>query len=116
MADKSLEAQMQEMVDREAIRNLPLQYCHCVWQQDLDGYVNLFTEDGSFSTDDPSLPGAQGQDGLRTMIEGGLAMQPRPFIHNHVIELQRAGPGHGDVLCGSPHEPRGQKVGNEGLV
>ena len=37
---------MQDMIDREAIRNLPLQYCHCVWQQDLDGYVNLFTEDG----------------------------------------------------------------------
>ncbi len=90
MADKSLEAQMQEMVDREAIRNLPLQYCHCVWQQDLDGYVNLFTEDGSFSTDDPSLPGAQGHDGLRTMIKGGLAMQPRPFIHNHVIELSES--------------------------
>jgi hypothetical protein len=59
-----------------------------VWQQDLDGYVNLFTEDGSFSTDDPSLPGAQGQEGLRKMISSGLdEMKPRPFIHNHVIEL-----------------------------
>ena len=88
MADKSVEAEMQKVIDRESIRNLPLQYCHCVWQQDLDGYVNLFTEDGSFSTDDPSLPGAQGQEGLREMISSGLdKMKPRPFIHNHVIEL-----------------------------
>ena len=88
MADKSVEAEMQKVIDRESIRNLPLQYCHYVWQQDLDGYVNLFTEDGSFSTDDPSLPGAQGQEGLRKMISSGLdEMKPRPFIHNHVIEL-----------------------------
>jgi hypothetical protein len=88
MADKSMQAQMQAVIDREAIRNLPLQYCHCVWQKDLDGYANLFTEDGSFSTDNADIPGAQGRDKLRKMIGNGLDdMQPRPFIHNHVIEL-----------------------------
>lgn len=91
MADKSMEAQMQEVIDREAIRNLPLQYCHCVWQKDLDGYANLFTEDGSFSTDNADIPGAQGRDKLRKMIGNGLDdMQPRPFIHNHVIDLTGA--------------------------
>ncbi len=91
MADKSTETLMQEVIDREAIRNLPLQYCHCVWQKDLDGYANLFTEDGSFSTDDASLPGAQGRENLRKMIGSGLdTIQPRPFIHNHVIELTGA--------------------------
>ena len=91
MADKSMETQMQKVIDREAIRNLPLQYCHCVWQKDLDGYANLFTEDGSFSTDNADIPGAQGRDKLRKMIGNGLDdMQPRPFIHNHVIELTGA--------------------------
>ena len=95
---KSIEDQMQDVIDREAIRNLPLQYCHCVWQQDLDGYVDLFTEDGSFSTNDPDLPGAEGRDGLRKMISGGLdAMKPRPFIHNHVIEL--LGPDQAKGTC-----------------
>jgi len=88
MAAKTNEALLQEVIDREAIRNLPLSYCHCVWQQDLDGYVNLFTADGAMSTNDPSLPRAQGREELRKMIGTGLdTMKPRPFIHNHVIEL-----------------------------
>ena len=88
MATKSTETLVQEVIDREAIRTLPLRYCDCVWQKDLDGYVNLFTEDGAMSTNDPSLPRAQGREGLRKMIGEGLdAMRPRPFIHNHVIEL-----------------------------
>ena len=98
MANTSLEAQMQAVIDREAIRNLPLQYCHCVWQKDLDGYANLFTEDGSFGTDDPSLPKGQGREKLRSMISGALdQMGPRPFIHNHVIEL--TGPDSAKGTC-----------------
>jgi uncharacterized protein (TIGR02246 family) len=134
MAD--LETQMQEVIDREAIRNLPLQYCHCVWQKDLDGYANLFTEDGSFTIDNPDLPGAQGRDNLRKMIASGLDdIQPRPFIHNHVIELtgpdsatgtcyvevhmnrdrvDRPRPRHRHLLRRGPHG--GQEVGDAGLV
>ncbi len=98
MATKSTEAQVQEVIDREAIRTLPLRYCDCVWQKDLDGYVNLFTEDGAMSTNDPSLPRAQGREGLRKMIGEGLdAMRPRPFIHNHVIEL--LGPDRAKGRC-----------------
>ncbi len=75
------ESLLQEVIDREAIRSLPLRYCHCVWQQDLAGYVNLFTEDGAMSTNDPSLPRAQGREELRKMISDGLGvMKPRPFI------------------------------------
>ena len=116
MADKSVEAQMQEVIDREAIRNLPLQYCHCVWQQDLDGYVNLFTEDGSFSTDDPSLPGAQGQEGLRKMISSGLdEMKPRPFIHNHVIELLDSNQAKGTCYVEVHMNREGKKWEMKGL-
>lgn len=98
MAAKKTETAIQEVIDREAIRNLPLQYCHCVWQKDLDGYANLFTEDGSFATNDPSLPRAQGREALRTMIGGQLDVsKPRPFIHNHVIELQ--GPDRAKGTC-----------------
>ena len=98
MATKSTEAQVQEVIDREAIRTLPLRYCDCVWQKNLDGYVNLFTEDGAMSTNDPTLPRAQGREGLRKMIGEGLdAMRPRPFIHNHVIEL--LGPDRAKGRC-----------------
>jgi hypothetical protein len=55
MTAKHSETLLQEVIDREAIRTLPLRYCHCVWQKDFDGYVNLFTDDGAMSTNDPSL-------------------------------------------------------------
>ena len=98
MASKNSESLMQELIDREAIRNLPLRYCHCVWQKDLDGYVNLFTDDGAMSTNDPTLPRAHGRDELRKMIGQGLdTMKPRPFIHNHVIEL--VGPDRAKGTC-----------------
>ncbi|MBI3758055.1 MAG: nuclear transport factor 2 family protein [Deltaproteobacteria bacterium] len=88
MAAKNTEALVQDVLDREAIRTLPVRYCHCVWQKDMEGYVNLFTEDGAISTNDPTLPRAQGRAALRKTITEGLdTMKPRPFIHNHVIEL-----------------------------
>jgi hypothetical protein len=98
MASKSNEALVQEVIDREAIRTLPVSYCHCVWQKDLDGWANLFSEDGAVSTTDASLPRAQGRAALRKMIGEGLdTMKPRPFIHNHVIEL--LGPDRAKGTC-----------------
>ena len=95
---KSTETLVQEVIDREAIRNLPLQYCHCVWQKDLDGYANLFTEDGAFGTNDPTLPKARGRANLKAMIGGQLDVsKPRPYIHNHVIEL--LGPDKAKGTC-----------------
>ncbi|MGE0825004.1 MAG: nuclear transport factor 2 family protein [Candidatus Binatia bacterium] len=98
MATKSQETQLQEMIDREEIRTLPVRYCHCVWQKDLDGYANLFTDDGWFATNDPSLPRAEGRANLRKMIGEQLdTLKPRPFIHNHVVELQ--GPDKAKGTC-----------------
>ena len=98
MATKSNETLIQELIDREAIRTLPVRYCHCVWQKDLDGFANLFSEDGAISSSDPGLPRAQGRDGLRKMIAEGIeTMKLRPFIHNHVVEL--VGPDRGKGTC-----------------
>lgn len=98
MAAKNIEVALQEVLDREDIRTLPVRYCHTVWQKDLDGYVNLFTDDGWVSTNDPTLPRAQGREALRKMIGEGLdTMKPRPFIHNHVVEL--LGPDRAKGTC-----------------
>ncbi len=98
MANKDREALLQELLDREAIRTLPVRYCHCVWQKDVDSWADLFTSDGEISTTDPSIPAAKGRDALRNMIAGGLeTSQPRPFIHNHVIEL--LGPDRAKGTC-----------------
>jgi hypothetical protein len=98
MATKSNETLVQEVIDREAIRTLPVRYCHCVWQKDPDGWANLFAPDGEISATDSSLPRAQGHEALRKMIASGLdTSKPRPFIHNHVIEL--LGPDRAKGTC-----------------
>jgi len=91
---KSLEQTVTELTDREAIRALPVRYCDCVWRGDIDGLVNLFTEDGAFT-----MVGAKGKENsnrgraelLKTYKEGLSSLTPRPYIHNHVIELQGNG-------------------------
>ena len=87
MATKSLETLVREMADRESIRELPQLYCHLVWRKDVRGIVNLFTEDGEFDAGGAVSP-AKGREALLKAYEEGLALDPRPYIHNHVIELQ----------------------------
>lgn len=98
MGAKDIETLVRELLDREAIRDLPLQYCHYVWKNDVEGIVQLFTEEGAMTASDPSLPQAQGREGLRKMYEQALGdLMPRPFIHNHVIELN--GPDRAVGTC-----------------
>ena len=44
----SLEQQLEALLTREAIRDLTLRYCDCVWCDDFDGVVDLFAKDGAF--------------------------------------------------------------------
>jgi hypothetical protein len=85
---KSIEIKIQEMLDREAIRDLPKLYCHYVWQSDVAAMVALFTEDGSISVDDGTIPTTRGRENLVKMYQQALGdLAPRPFIHNHVVDL-----------------------------
>jgi ketosteroid isomerase-like protein len=88
MATKNVETQVQELLDREAIRDLPLRYCHAVWTKNLEGIVNLFTEDGAIWITGREDQKTQGRENLHKMY-GGVMVEngPRPFIHNHVIDL-----------------------------
>src|SRR5713101_1907917 len=98
MANKNVETLVQELLDREAIRDLPVRYCHFVWQNDLEGIVNLFTADGSITTGDSKLLEAQGRDNLLRAYKATLSdLTPRPFIHNHVITLH--GPEQASGTC-----------------
>ena len=98
MTTKSTEERLQEVIDREEIRTLPVRYCDRVWQKDPDGYAKLFTEDGWFATNDPKLPRAEGRANLSKMIdEQATTANPRPFIHNHVVEL--LGPDRAKGTC-----------------
>jgi ketosteroid isomerase-like protein len=77
------------MADREAIRDLPLRYCHYVWKKDVPAIVNLFTDDGVFDAGGGNQSPPKGKEALLKSYGQGLSnLDPHPFIHNHVVELQ----------------------------
>lgn len=84
MENHSLGGGLNEMLDREEIRTLPNRYCHCVWREDIEGLVDLFSLDGAF--EEPSLGRVEGKSKLLEVYRRALnALTPKPFIHNHVI-------------------------------
>jgi SnoaL-like domain len=95
---KSTEQIVAELADRESIRELPIKYCDCVWRNDVGGIVDLFANDGAFITKGRKREHrAEGRDALLKLY-GGLTsgdMTPRPYIHNHVIELKGSGQASG---------------------
>ncbi len=96
MTTASIDSIVHEMRDRELIRDLPQLYCHYVWQGDVERLVNLFTQDAWF--EDGRHPRAQGRENLRKLYtEAMKELEPRPFIHNHVIELK--GPDRATGNC-----------------
>lgn len=94
---KSVEQIVTELADRDAIRELPQRYCDCVWQGDVDGIVNLFAEDGIFTVvGRKNETTARGRAELLKSYKDGLAsLTPRPYIHNHVVELKGGGRASG---------------------
>jgi hypothetical protein len=96
---KNAEQILTELQDREAIRDLPVRYCDCVWRGDLDGIVELFSEDAVFVVAGRKREATtSGRAELKKMYEGALGdTQPRPFIHNHVVDLK--GPGKASGRC-----------------
>jgi SnoaL-like domain len=95
---KTIEQIVSELVDREAIRELPLKYCDCVWRNDVIGIVDLFAKDGAFITKGRKREHrAEGRDALLKLYGGLTAgdMTPRPYIHNHVVELKGGGQASG---------------------
>jgi uncharacterized protein (TIGR02246 family) len=80
---------VREVAAREAIRDLSARYCDCIWRNDLDGLVSLFTEDGTFVVEGLEVEAiSRGRAQLRKVYEKAIAeMNPRLFIHSHVVDL-----------------------------
>ena len=93
---KTTDELVQEMLDREAIRDLPVRYCHYVWTNDVEGMMSIFTADGLLSTlnSDGEERETKG-DALRQFYVNLDTFKPRPYIHNHVVELQGEGTAKG---------------------
>jgi hypothetical protein len=78
-----------EVIAREAIRNLSARYCDCIWRKDIEGLVSLFTEAGTFIVEGLENEAiARGHAQLRKVYEKALAeLNPRLFIHSPLIDL-----------------------------
>ncbi len=88
----SVERRLDEVASRDAIRELTAEYCRQVVRGDTEGMLELFTGDASIGT---HFPGGSGQDDVRPRGTAELreaysdlgALQLRPCIHNHIIEV-----------------------------
>jgi hypothetical protein len=87
---KTTDELIRELADREAIRNLPLRYCDCLSQNDLEGLVSLFTENGSFVAQNfENEVVTRGRGELKKMYENLVSdVHPRPYTHTHLVELR----------------------------
>lgn len=85
MRQEDLRQAIQELRDREAIRDLAIRYAHCVWRKDVEGAIELFAEGASMELDD--RPPIVGRAALVESYRGLLRGEFMPFVHNHVIEL-----------------------------
>ena len=83
-----VEAQLQELQDREAIRELRYRYHEYVNQGRWSEIPNLFIEDGEL--DFGYLGKGRGRERLTRLFQAAPQLLPfvKQFIHNHTIELQ----------------------------
>ena len=78
---KTTDELVRELVDREAIRDLPVRYCDCLWRKDVDGLLDLFTGDATFVMKGIEVEAvSHGHAQLKKMHEKALAeTTPRLF-------------------------------------
>ncbi len=75
-----------ELYDREQIRELTNQYCFLIMSGQLKKVLDLFTDDGVFTSNNGLE--ARGKPALAAMYDLVARSRPVPFIHNHVIRVR----------------------------
>ncbi len=82
---ETLEQRLARLDAKDEIRELTARYCHAVVDGDADRIVELFCTDGVFRSH--KLAPA-GHDELREFYAAGVGGRThKPFVQNHVIEL-----------------------------
>jgi uncharacterized protein (TIGR02246 family) len=86
---KTLEETVREIADREAIRDLQVQYSDCLSRKDLEGLLVLFADDAVFVMEGIEVNFAsRGIAAIRRMHEKAFAeTTPRHFVHNQIVNL-----------------------------
>jgi len=92
----AVRAQLGELLDREAIRQLAVSYAHFARTRAIDELVALYSSDATFDVAENmgTLPGPRsGLEAIRETLRVDLPRaDPWPFLHQHYIEM--LGPDH----------------------
>ena len=83
----STEAMVQELWDREKIRELTYQYGLSIELQDEDRMAALFTEDGVADFSQLGRGEIRGHQALREFYRTTWPLEVKPFFTNHIIEI-----------------------------
>lgn len=87
MSSGTIESQVRELADREAIRDLARRYAHHVWRAEVADAIALFSEDGEMDLGEGQV--LRGRQALLDAYGGILDdAQFHPFVHNHVVDIQ----------------------------
>jgi SnoaL-like domain len=108
---KSLEQKVQELADREEIKELTARYCWHVAHGEGEAVARLFTDDGILDVLQPDFKAPHGMEALlkfyRTSVrEPELAI---PFIHNHILEID-GDDAHGTCCIDARFNRNGESV------
>ncbi|HIG41886.1 MAG: nuclear transport factor 2 family protein [bacterium] len=79
----SLEERVQNIEDRDEIRELTTRYCHAIAAADVNCIIDLFCEDGAFCTGDRTTKGTAALEKFYSSLS---KQPPIPFIQNHVVD------------------------------
>ena len=74
---------LDQLEDREAIRDLLYRYCYLIAAADTEAVIALFTPDCRVEVLGTLY---EGPEGLRELYSGSLTVSPRPYVHNHLID------------------------------
>lgn len=93
--DDQLRKRVEELWDREMIKELTYAYGRCIEQQDAEGMAQLFTENGEVDFSSLGRGVHKGREAICTFYASTWPLRVRPFFTNHVIELLGEGRAKG---------------------
>lgn len=88
------ESRLAVLEAKDSIRELAARYCHAVAAGDLDGLLELFAETAyievSIEDEEGRYGKVEGKPAMRDFYSDMVALRPKPYIHNHCVEVNGA--------------------------
>ncbi|MCS6926790.1 MAG: nuclear transport factor 2 family protein [Candidatus Binatia bacterium] len=90
-----LRQKVEELWDREQIKELTYAYGRCIERQDAEGMAQLFTADGEIDFTSLGRGVHKGHEAIRAFYASTWPLRVKPFFTNHMITFHGAGRASG---------------------